>query len=148
MTDNDSVSTEIDIAAPPERVFKALTDSAEAHKWGQHKDYQLTVWDMDPRVGGKWRFVSHEVATGKDYVHDGEILEYDPPRLLVYTWIAAFHEVPDQVTTVRWELTPTPQGTHVKVIHSGLANLPKSRESYRGGWPGFVAAIKNYLEKK
>jgi uncharacterized protein YndB with AHSA1/START domain len=64
----------------------------------------------------------------------------------VYTWMAEFHEIPTQRTVVRWELTPTAQGTHLKVIHSGLAQLPQSRASYQGGWPGFLGQIKNYLE--
>lgn len=146
--DGDAVISEIEIAAPPERVFRALTDTKQALVWGTDESYQTTEWHIDPRLGGAWRFTAKERKSGKEYKHRGEVLEIDPPRLLAFTWLADFHEVPSQRTVVRWELTPTKTGTLVRVTHSGLAPLPDSRKSYAQGWPGFVKAIKNFLEKK
>ena len=77
----------------------------------------------------------------------GEILECDPPRLLVYTWIASWHDDPRSSTVVRWELTPRNNGTHVKVTHSGLSTLPVARKDYTGGWPGVVEMLKKFVEK-
>jgi uncharacterized protein YndB with AHSA1/START domain len=79
--------------------------------------------------------------------HEGEILELDPPRLIVYTWLANFHDDPQRRTVVRWDLTPTATGTHVKVTHSGLASEPESSRAYAGGWPGVLAEIKQYVER-
>jgi uncharacterized protein YndB with AHSA1/START domain len=50
-------------------------------------------------------------------------------------------------TTVRWELMPSGAGTHVKVTHSGLAKEKVAREDYRGGWPGVVEKLKEFVEK-
>jgi uncharacterized protein YndB with AHSA1/START domain len=79
--------------------------------------------------------------------HEGEILELDPPRLLVYTWLANFHNDLNHRSIVRWELTPTKTGTHVKLTHSGLASEPLSSQDYAGGWPGVLEELKTYLEK-
>ncbi|HXP16526.1 MAG TPA: SRPBCC domain-containing protein [Terriglobales bacterium] len=148
--DPDAVIAEVQIAAPPERVFQALTSRAQALQWGASDLFEMTVWEMDPRPGGKWQFISRELTgknAGKEYEHHGEILEIDPPRLLVYTWFADWHEPPSHRTVVRWELTPAAHGTKVKLTHSGLRQLPAACQSYSQGWPGLMQALKNFLEK-
>jgi uncharacterized protein YndB with AHSA1/START domain len=77
---------------------------------------------------------------------EGEVLEYDPPRLLAYTWIANWHDDAACRTAVRWELTPKAGGTRLKVTHSGLATLPVARKDYSGGWPGVVEQLKQFVE--
>ena len=148
--DGDAVIAEVQIAAPPQRVFQALTDRAQALQWGASDLFQMTVWEMDPKPGGKWQFISRELKgknAGKEYEHHGEILEIDPPRLLVYTWFANWHEPPSHRTVVRWEITPAANGTKVKLTHSGLSQLPAACKSYSQGWPGLMQALKNFLEK-
>jgi uncharacterized protein YndB with AHSA1/START domain len=87
--DRDAIVSEIDIAAPPKRVFDAIADAAVVRRRAPHLD----VFEMDPRVGGKWRLElrmlkpHHGVSVVR---HNGEILQIDPPRLLVYTWFANF----------------------------------------------------------
>ena len=146
--DHDAVITEIEIAAPPARVFQALVDREQAMQWGGGKEYEITLWEMDARPGGKWRFISKErQAEGKIFEHEGEIIRIDPPRLLEYSWFANWHPDPKHRTVVRWELTPTTAGTRLKVTHSGLAALAGVAEGYAQGWPGLVQQVKNFVEK-
>ncbi|MFZ0291797.1 MAG: SRPBCC domain-containing protein [Candidatus Sulfotelmatobacter sp.] len=148
--DNDAVVSEIEIAAPPQRVFRALIDREQALQWGTNDAFEMTLWEMDVRPGGKWRFVSKErkgAGAGKDFDHHGEIVEIDPPRLLSYSWFANWHENPSHPTLVRWELIPTKAGTRLKVTHSGLAALPGACQGYSQGWPGLVQSLKNFVEK-
>jgi uncharacterized protein YndB with AHSA1/START domain len=152
--DQDAVVTEIEIAAPPERVFQALTDPQQLIRWwGLEGPIKTTLWEMDARVGGQWRFEDHD-TTGKftingisDFKAHGEILEYDPPRLLVFTWFANWHAQPGRRTIVRWELTAIGNGTRAKVTHSGLADETVAREDYSNGWVGVVEFLKNFVEK-
>ena len=52
----DTITAEIRIAAPPERVFAAITDPQQVTKWwGQQNMYTITHWQNDLRPGGKWR---------------------------------------------------------------------------------------------
>lgn len=146
--DNDAVISEIEIAAPPERVFQALIQRDQALQWGAGEAFEVTEWEMDVRRGGKWRFVSRERASGgKAYVHHGEIIEIDPPRLLEYSWFANWHPDPSHRTVVRWELAPTKTGTHLKVTHSALAPLAGAAQGYGQGWPGLLQQIKTFVEK-
>jgi uncharacterized protein YndB with AHSA1/START domain len=145
--DQDAVISEIEIAAPPERVFKALTTRDQALQWGTTDAFQVVSWEMDARPRGKWSFTSVEKGGAKEYEHHGEVLEVDEPRVLAYTWFANWHEDPLHQTVVRWELTATPKGTNVKVTHSGLAKLPSAAAGYSQGWPGLLQDLKRFLEK-
>ena len=151
--DQDAVVSEIEIAAPPERVFHALIDRKQALQWGSAGNFEMTVWEMDARPGGKWQFISHQKGitnpdgSRREIEHHGEVLEVDPPRALAYTWFASWHENPSHKTVVRWELTPSAAGTRVKVTHSGLKQLPSACVGYSQGWPGLVEGLKKYLEK-
>lgn len=149
--DQDAIIAEIQISAPPERVFKALTDAGELQRWFTNSECPAKVWQMEPRVGGRYSYASEKVATVVNGVNEfkchGEVVECDPPRVLAYTWIANWHDDPNSRTLVRWELTPKQSGTHVKVTHSGLASLPAARKDYSGGWPGVVEQLKGFVER-
>jgi len=149
--DQNTIVTEIDIAAPPARVFRALTDAGELKRWFTSPECPVKLWQFDARPGGKYRYETEKgtiVVNGvSEFVCHGEVLEYVPPRLLVYSWIANWHDDTTRRTVVRWDLTPTPTGTHVKVTHSGLAQEPVARKDYTGGWPGVVEMLKRFVEQ-
>ena len=156
----DAVSSEIEINAPPERVFEALTDPRQLFAWwGKEPTVELSFFEMDGRPGGKWRF-SCKPAPGASHgeVGDqlrklglqafeahGEVLEYVRPKLLVWSWLANWHEHPEHPTVVRWDLSPTKTGTLVRVTHSGLAQEPISRKDYGSGWQGVLRLLQGHF---
>jgi uncharacterized protein YndB with AHSA1/START domain len=149
--DQDAVVAEIQIAAPPERVFQALTNDRELSCWFKNPTCPVKLWQMDARPGGLYHYSTEKetaVINGVDeFECHGEILELDPPRLLVYSWFGNWHQNKSLRTVVRWELTPAANGTHVKVTHSGLASEEAARKDYSGGWPGVLQQLKNFTEK-
>jgi uncharacterized protein YndB with AHSA1/START domain len=148
--DQDAIIAEIFIAAPPARVFQALTNAAQLKRWFSDPSCPIKLWAMDARLGGRYRYATEKGSVVVNNVSEfecyGEILEYDPPRLLVYTWMGNWHDDLTRRTVVRWELTPASGGTHVKVTHSGLAHLPIARKDYTGGWPGVLDMLKKFAE--
>ena len=150
--DQDSIVTQIEIAAPPERVFQALTDAQQLKRWFGSPECPAKVWEMDAGPGGHYRYVTEKGAVVVNNVSQfechGEIVEYDPPRVLAYTWIANWHDDLTRRTIVRWELTPKSTGTLVKVTHSGLTQLPIARRDYTGGWPGVLEMLKKFAEDR
>jgi uncharacterized protein YndB with AHSA1/START domain len=146
----DVIITQIEIAAPPGRVFQALTDAGQLKRWFTDPACPVKSWEMDARLGGRYRYATEKgsivVNNVSEFECHGEILEYDPPRVLVYTWIANWHDDVKRSTVVRWELTPKAGGTLVKVTHSGLTHLPIARKDYTGGWPGVVESLKKFVE--
>jgi uncharacterized protein YndB with AHSA1/START domain len=150
-SDNDAVVTETHIAAPPERVFRALTDSRQLERWFTDPSCPAKIWEMDARLGGHYRYATEKGAAVVNGVSEfkchGEILEFDPPRLLVYTWVANWHDDKSRSTMVRWELFPESGGTRVQVTHSGLSGENVARKDYSGGWPGVLEQLKRFTEK-
>lgn len=156
--DQDVIVAEIFIAAPPERVFQAITDPNQMPKWwGQAGMYRVTEWKADLRPGGKWSSVGVG-ADGKSFRVDGEYLEVDPPRLLVHTWIASWTGT--LKTTVRWELDSRqvhglqhrgPQkmgtGTLVRIHHCGFAARPEAAKDHSQGWVRVLGWMQAFVEK-
>ncbi|MCP5109354.1 MAG: SRPBCC domain-containing protein [bacterium] len=142
----DSLVVETDIAAAPERVFRALTDPQEVVKWWGAKDlYQTESWESDLRPAGAWKG-SGTNADGRPFEVKGKFLEVDPPRLLSFTWEPSWDEWQlDTPTTVRIELTPTAEGTHIKLIHSGFAGHQESLQGHQEGWPRVLGWLGGHL---
>jgi uncharacterized protein YndB with AHSA1/START domain len=159
--DPDVVVVETEIAAPPEVVFQALVDQKQLFTWwGREPSVDLTSFDMSPHQGGAWRFActpragQHgdigqklESEGVKEFEAHGEVLESVPPRLLVWSWIANYHTLPEARTIVKWELEPTATGTRVRVTHSGLADMPADRQDYGKGWVGVLALLRTFMEE-
>jgi uncharacterized protein YndB with AHSA1/START domain len=61
---------------PPERVWSAITEPGELARWFPAKV------SLEPRVGGAIEFTDDPNVAPRS----GTILEFDPPRLLAYTW--------------------------------------------------------------
>jgi len=167
--DQDTIVAEISIAAPPERVFQALTDPAQAPRWwGQQDMYRTTEWHADLRPGGKWKSVGVG-ADGKPFCVEGEYLEVDPPRRLVHTWVASW--TGSLKTVVRWELEPqnihgshlvdpgfsrgrrsrgpkkAGTGTLVKLRHEGFSAAPGAVTSHADGWKRVMGWLAAFLER-
>lgn len=155
---HDAVIAEIFIAAPPARVFQAISDPAQLPKWwGQSGLYRVTNSTMDVRPGGKWR--SDGVGEdGKPFYVEGEYLEVDPPRLLVHTWIGSYSG--NLKTTVRWELEPqtvnalhpsgprkSGTGTLVRVRQHGFAGDVQNATGHGEGWKRVLGWLEAYVER-
>jgi uncharacterized protein YndB with AHSA1/START domain len=109
---------------PPEKVWRALTDSAELAAW-----FPAAV-ELDLRLDGRIVF-SFE---GEESSGDGVIRSYDPPRLLEYNWGAEIQ---------RWELTPTPDGCLLKLTAT-YDDRPGSA-SFTAGWTLCLDALDQVL---
>jgi uncharacterized protein YndB with AHSA1/START domain len=140
----DTISAEIRIAAPPERVFAALTDPQQLPKWwGQEGVYKIYKSQADVRPGGKWRSEGAG-ADGNVFHVEGEYLEVDPPHLLVHTWNPSYRELP--TTVVRWELEAHKGGTLVRLTHSGFAGHVDAAKDHSQGWTRVLVWMEAFIE--
>ncbi|MGA3193427.1 MAG: SRPBCC domain-containing protein [Terriglobales bacterium] len=152
--DQDAVICEVQIAAPAEKVFNALISCDLLMRWwnGEGGPCRVKVWEFEPRIGGRVRHVAYD-PTGQMKVNGvtefeirGEVVEFDPPRMLAYTWRANFHSLPDHNSLVRWELSGTAGGTLVKMTHSQLRAIGDA-PGYAHGWPGVIASLVRFAQE-
>jgi uncharacterized protein YndB with AHSA1/START domain len=153
----DAVLVEIFIAAPPARVFQAISDPQQIPRWwGQDNLYHVTKSTADVRRGGKWRSEG-KGADGTEFYVEGEYLEVEPPRRLVHTWFGSFHQ---KKTVVRWELEPqtvnalhpsgprkTGTGTLVRVTHEGFGADVESAKAHGEGWKRVLGWLEAFVTK-
>ena len=156
--DQDTVLAEVFIAAPPERVFQAITDPAQLSQWwGERGLYRITERSSDLRPGGKWSAVGVG-ADGKSFRVEGEYLEGDPPRRLVHTWMSTY--MGPLHTTVYFDLEPQAvhglhpsgprkagTGTLVKLRHQGFAAEPHQAVNHGEGWKRVFGWLAAYIER-
>lgn len=122
----------VEIAAPPARVFEALTRPEEITRWwGSAETYRTTGWESDLRVGGTWRSRGQS-ADGSTFTVGGEFLEVAPPHTLAFTWRPDWDA--GNVTTVRYRLDPIEGGTRLTLRHDGFAGRPETCRDHTSGW--------------
>ncbi|HEX8795924.1 MAG TPA: SRPBCC domain-containing protein [Polyangiaceae bacterium] len=121
----------VEIAAPIERVFGAITSDEITKWWGSPDEYHVTEYTADVRPGGKWQSTGVG-ADGHAFSVGGEFREIDPPRLVVHTWVAPWDGNSETVVTYRLE--PIEGGTRVTVRHEGFAGRDESCRGHGTGW--------------
>ncbi len=70
--------------APREIVFRALTDPPLIPNWYGPRKYETIVDVMEPREGGRWRFINRD-SDGQEFGFHGVYHEVTPERT-VQTW--------------------------------------------------------------
>ena len=121
----------------PERIWRALTQSALIGEWLMQNDFQ-------PVVGHRFNFRSPP-APHWNGVLDCEVLVVEPNRRIAYTWNASGEEAKTGIkTTVTWTLAPTSGGTVVRMEQAGFREGTEDR-FYQGanyGWQKYFAALE------
>lgn len=139
------VMATVDIAAPPERVFRAITDPKEIPKWWGSDDlYRTEEHTSDFRVGGKWTSRGHG-ADGTPFGVEGEYVEIDPPRKLVQTWKAPWDG--NNVTTITYRLEAIDGGTRVTVKHEGFGDRHDSCRNHGEGWERVLGWLHDFTQR-
>jgi uncharacterized protein YndB with AHSA1/START domain len=137
LTETRSVVVEREIAHPPEKLWRALTQPHLIEEW-------LMKNDFEPSVG-------HRFNLRGDWggVLDCEVLTVEANRTLSYTWNFAHDDAAfDLKSVVTFRLTPTNTGTHLRMEQTGFR--PGQKQAYGGarvGWQQFLAKLDQVLAR-
>ncbi|MEA3031931.1 MAG: hypothetical protein QOG13_3256 [Sphingomonadales bacterium] len=134
-----TVTVERLLSAPPERVFDAWLDPAEAGRWlFRTPDGTLERCEIDPRVGGRFRI--DERRGGEIAEHHGEYVEIDRPRRLAFDFWTSFSEERTQVTVT---IAPDGDGSLLTLTHDGV--WADWEEKTRQGWAMILDGLARTL---
>lgn len=125
-----SVVVERDIAHPPEKIWRALTQSHLLEEWLMKNQFKPVV-DHRFNLSADWGTV------------DCQVQSVEVNRTLSYTW-----DTKDLRSVVVWTLTPTSRGTLLRMEQSGFRQ--DQQPYYRGatvGWPRFLDGLERVLER-
>ena len=129
-TPTRTVTVEREIAYPPAKIWRALTQPHLIEDWLMKNDFKLLV-DHRFNLRGDWGAV------------DCQVLEVEPERTLSYTWAAMGLE-----SVVTWTLTPTAKGTHLRMEQAGFR--PDQEQAYQGakyGWQQLFGKLEQLLAR-
>jgi uncharacterized protein YndB with AHSA1/START domain len=129
-TETRAVIVEREIAFPPEKLWRALTQPHLIEAWLMKNDF-VPVVDHRFSLRADWGAV------------DCQVLVVEPNKTLSYTWAA--HGLESVVT---WTLTPTGAGTHLRMEQSGFR--PDQQQAYQGakfGWQKFFATLEQVVAR-
>lgn len=130
-TQTRTVTVEREIAYPPEKIWRALTQPHLIAEWLMQNDF-LPVLDRAFTLRGDWGSA------------DCKVLEIEPHRTLSYSWNAMGLE-----SIVTWTLTPTGAGTQLRMEQAGFK--PDQTQAYMGakaGWRNFLAKLEDVVAKE
>jgi len=126
-----TVVVERDIAYPPEKIWRALTQPWLIQEW-------LMKNDFAPDIGHRFTLTADWGSV------DCEVLVVEPERSLSYTWAAMGLD-----STVTWTLTPSETGTHLRMEQAGFkADQQQAYHGSRIGWQRLFDALEQALAKE
>ncbi len=129
-TDIRTVTVERDMAWPPEKIWRALTQPHLMEEW-------LMKTDFKPEMDHRFRFSADWGGV------DCQVLEVEPHRRLSYSWGGMGLE-----SVVTWTLSPTDTGTRLRMEQVGFK--PDQQQAYFGakaGWPRFFGNLEQLLAR-
>jgi uncharacterized protein YndB with AHSA1/START domain len=127
------VVVERELAHPPEKVWRALTQPHLLEAWLMQSDFQ-------PLEGHRFSF-SNDPRPGVHVSIDCEVTRVEPNKTLAYTWQAYGTR-----TMVTFTLSATATGTALRLEQSGFT--PDQELAYRGSraaWTQFLGALDDLL---
>jgi uncharacterized protein YndB with AHSA1/START domain len=129
-TETRAVVVEREIAFPPEKIWRALTQPHLIEEWLMKNDFKPVV-GHGFNLRGDWGAV------------DCKVMAVEPNKTLTYTWAAMGLE-----SVVIWTLTPSSTGTHLRMEQSGFRG--DQQQAYQGakyGWQRFFANLEQVLAR-
>jgi uncharacterized protein YndB with AHSA1/START domain len=134
-----TVTVERRLEAPPEAVFDAWLDPAQAGRWlFRTPDGTLERCEIEPRVGGGFRIDERRGADVAE--HYGDYVALDRPRRIAFDFWTSFSEERTRVTI---DIVADGDGSVVTLTHDGVWDDYEERT--RQGWTmmlgGLAAAL-------
>ncbi|AZO67454.1 MAG: polyketide cyclase [Mesorhizobium sp.] len=129
-TETRSVVVEREVAFPPEKIWRALTQSHLIEEWLMKNDFK-------PDEGHRFNLSADWGAV------DCQVQAVEPNKSLSYSW-----DTKDLKSVVTWTLTPTSTGTHLRMEQMGFR--PDQQQYYQGakyGWQRFFANLEQVLAR-
>jgi uncharacterized protein YndB with AHSA1/START domain len=140
----------IEIEAPPERVWRALTDVQELSTW-----FQVTIEGRLTPGTDVWMTSVHPDHAGQRFLV--RVTEMSPPRRLVWQWHPgsvdpAVDYSREPLTTVTFDLERSGRGTRLSLSETGFDEIALARRSKvysdnSQGWTEVLVWLQKYVEE-
>jgi uncharacterized protein YndB with AHSA1/START domain len=140
-----TVTASVDVACPPERLYRMLVTAELERWWGSPETYAMRDWCAELRRNGTWRVLVC-FADGRRLPASGTFLEFDPPEKIVQTRRYEFDHptLGRRETRVTYLFQPRPTGARVTVFHEGFAGREAAATEHALGWERVLSWLEPY----
>lgn len=128
------------LPAPAQEVFDAWIDADSVMEWMAVMDKTVARATLDVRVGGKLEIVMR--GEDGDVVNQGEYVEIDPPRRLVFSWRSP--STGGRRTLVSVEFHGDGEFTDLVLTHEDLPDA-RAMKRHEIGWDSIVDKLASKL---
>lgn len=141
--DQDRIEKIVELAAPPSRVWRAITDHQEFGDWFRVKlDGPFAVGQT---TRGRMTYPGHEHVAWESVTE-----RMEPERLFAFSWPPSAVDPDtrygaDAKVRVEFRLEPTEEGTRLTITESGFLHFPEAKrlEILRSNVEGWDIQAKN-----
>ena len=136
----------------PEKVWRALTESDDLRHWfptdivGERAvgaRLSLPFWPEGLELASTTEAIEEMGVDPGDYVSEGELRVWDPPRTFEFTWGMDGRE--DLTDLLRFDLEPTDDGT--RLTFTTWLGRPTGNTDTAVGWHVCLGELADLLEK-
>lgn len=124
-----------DLPHPPDKVWRVISDPTEMRHW-----FPAEV-QAEQRAGAPMRFVFDDGDVDGTTFAEGEVIEFDPPKVYAFRWGDSM---------LRFEVVPTDEGCRLIFTHvlsgTGTAGDLPSAARQATGWDGCLGMLVAYLD--
>lgn len=132
---------EVDVAAPADRVWAALTQPEQIAAYMQGSRV-TTTWEVGTPISWEGQYEGHP------YTDKGEILTYNEPfelSMTHYSPLMGEPDEPDKYHTLVYTLTTTGSGTHIALSQDGN-DSEEQAEQFSSNWQSMLNELKAHVE--
>lgn len=126
----------IEIDAPLDRVYEALTTSEGIRHWWTRDAH------LDAREGGMGEFAFHQRQT----VTRVRVEALEPPSRVVWATVDSSAPGGWDGTTISFDLGAEGQGTVLAFMHRGFREANEGYERVTKGWDHDLCSLQRYLQ--
>lgn len=147
--EKDRIEKTVELNAPVDRVWRAVTDSKEFGEW-----FRVDLegpFAVGEKVEGQVTYPGHEHMR-----FEATVEAIEPKRRFAFRWCPYGGEPEvdaseEPTTLVEFRLEPTASGTRLFIVESGFNAIPEERreEAWRrnkGGWDAQAENITAYVD--
>ncbi|PIR88420.1 MAG: ATPase [Candidatus Harrisonbacteria bacterium CG10_big_fil_rev_8_21_14_0_10_44_23] len=137
------VEKSVKVSAPVQKVWEALTNP-EMVKQYLFGTQLVTDWQVGNDI------VFQGSYEGKEYLDKGKIVQFEPEKLLQYTYLSSFSGLEDKeenYSLVTYEVSGEDGDITLKVSQKRFAN-EQAREHSESGWDMVLNGIKKLVESE
>jgi uncharacterized protein YndB with AHSA1/START domain len=137
---------ECTLPAPPEEIFRMLTEPSQLVRWWGPHGFTIPAADLNLVAGGRYRF-RMAPPEGEPFHLSGEFLEIDPPWRLVFTFRWEEPTPDDRETVADLSLQSGGKGTRLSLSQGPF--LTEERVAlHRRGWTESFEKLQAVLESR